>query len=286
MPHALRNTRPPDTTRRVDRRLIFTADDFGLHSAVNEGIERAHREGLLTAASLRVGGAACDEAVRIAHANPALAVGLQLTLTDGQPVLPAAQIPSLVQKNGRLREDTQALGVLLVFSPAAREELYAEAQAQMARFAETGLACDHVNAHRHQQLHPLIAAGMMQVAAGAGVRCLRLPHEPQAIRRKADPTGARVADWIIGPWCGVLRRRAANWNLRAPDRVFGISWSGGFTAARLNALIPRLPEGVTELCFHPTAAAGDAELAALTDAAAMAALREVPRGGYEAMLWA
>jgi hopanoid biosynthesis associated protein HpnK len=269
----------------VNRRLIFTADDFGRDSAANEGVERAHREGLLSCASLRVGEAGVEEAVRIAHANPALAVGLQLTLTDGHPVLPAEQIPSLVQTNGRLREDAQALGLLLIFSPAARAELYAEVQAQMARFAETGLACDHVNAHRHQQLHPLVAAALMQVAAGAGVRCIRLPHEPQAIRRKADRTGARVADWAIGPWCRVLRRRAANWNLRAPDRVFGISWSGGFTAARLNALIPRLPGGVTELCFHPTAAAGDAELAALTDAAAMAALGQVPRGGHEAMLW-
>jgi hopanoid biosynthesis associated protein HpnK len=279
----------------VDRRLILTADDFGLHSAVNEGIERAHREGLLTAASLMMGEAGVEEAVRIARSNPGLAVGLHLTLTDGQPVLPPAQIPSLVQENGRLRDDMHALGVLLAFSPAARAELYAEVQAQMARFAETGLVCDHVNAHKHYHLHPQIAAALMQAAAGAGVRCLRLPHEPQSIRRAADPTGDRVAEWVLGPWCGVLRKRAANWNLRAPDRVFGLSWSGHFTAARLNALIPRLPGGVTELYFHPAARDGFggggagyahvAELAALTDPAAMAALAATPRGGYQAMLW-
>ncbi|WP_027283685.1 hopanoid biosynthesis-associated protein HpnK [Rubritepida flocculans] len=277
------------------RRLIFTADDFGLHSAVNEGVERAHREGLLTAASLMMGEAGVEEAVRIARANPGLAVGLHLTLTDGHPVLPPAQIPSLVQKNGRFRDDMHALGVLLALSPAAQAELHAEVAAQMARFAATGLVCDHVNAHKHYHLHPQIAAALMQAAAGAGVRCIRLPHEPQAIRRAADPAGDPVAEWALGPWCRVLRRRAANWGLRAPDRVFGYSWSGHFTAARLNALIPLLPEGVTELYFHPAARDGFggggagyahvAELAALTDPAAREALVGTPRGGYRAMLW-
>jgi hopanoid biosynthesis associated protein HpnK len=278
----------------VNRRLIFTADDFGLHSAVNEGIERAHREGLLTAASLMMGEAGVEEAVRIARANPGLAVGLHLTLTDGNPVLPPAQIPSLTQKNGRFRDDMHTLGVLLAFSPAARAELYAEVQAQMARFAETGLICDHVNAHKHYHLHPQIAAVLMQAASGAGVRCIRLPVEPQKIRRAADASGDAVP-WPIAPWCGVLRKRAANWKLRAPDQVFGLSWSGHFTAARLNALIPHLPEGVTELYFHPASRDGFggggpgyahvAELTALTDAAAMEALAATPRGGYEAMLW-
>ena len=32
--------------------LIVTADDFGLHPAVNEAVEQAHRGGILTAASL------------------------------------------------------------------------------------------------------------------------------------------------------------------------------------------------------------------------------------------
>ena len=31
------------------RRLILTADDFGLSPEVNEAVERAHREGVLTA---------------------------------------------------------------------------------------------------------------------------------------------------------------------------------------------------------------------------------------------
>jgi predicted glycoside hydrolase/deacetylase ChbG (UPF0249 family) len=39
---------PPES----DRFLIVTADDFGLHQAVNEAVERAGQHGILTAASL------------------------------------------------------------------------------------------------------------------------------------------------------------------------------------------------------------------------------------------
>ena len=45
------------------KRLIVTADDFGLCQPVNEAVEIAHREGVLSTASLMVGGAAAPDAV-------------------------------------------------------------------------------------------------------------------------------------------------------------------------------------------------------------------------------
>ncbi|MEI6158849.1 MAG: hopanoid biosynthesis-associated protein HpnK [Roseococcus sp.] len=276
------------------KRLIFTADDLGLAAETNEAIERAHREGVLTAASLMVGESGFEEGIRVARANPGLAVGLHLTLTDGVPVLPAAQIPSLTQKNGRFRDDMAALGLLLALSPAAKAELAAEVAAQMERFTATGLACDHVNAHKHYHLHPLIAAALMQAAAGAGVRCIRLPWESGALVRAVDASSARQAEWALKPWCATLRKRALNWNLLAAERVVGLAWSGHFHTARLLGVLPLLPEGVTELYFHPATAGGFPgsapgyayadELAALCDPRVMEALGHLPRGGYAAML--
>ena len=72
------------------KRLIVTADDFGLSGPVNEAVEEAHRRGILTAASLMVGAPAFDDAVRRARAMPNLGVGLHLVLLDGRPVLPPA----------------------------------------------------------------------------------------------------------------------------------------------------------------------------------------------------
>jgi hopanoid biosynthesis associated protein HpnK len=276
------------------RRLILNADDLGLAAEVNEGIERAHREGVLTAASLMTGEAGFEEGVRVARANPGLAVGLHLTLTDGVPTLPASRIPALTQRNGRFRDDMAGLGLTLAVSREARAELAAETAAQMARFKDTGLVCDHVNAHKHYHLHPGIAAALMRAAAEAGVRCLRLPWEPGALVRTVENDAPGTGEWAIRPWCGVLRRRAARCGLVAPDRVVGLAWSGHFTVNRLLGVLPRLPEGVTELYFHPATAGGfpggaqgydyPGELAALTDPRVAEALAGTARGGYAAML--
>jgi len=52
------------------RRLIVTADDFGAAVEVNEAVERAHRDGILSAASLMVAGVAAGDAVQIAPQHP------------------------------------------------------------------------------------------------------------------------------------------------------------------------------------------------------------------------
>ncbi len=278
---------------RSTRRLILTADDFGRSAEVNEAVERAHREGALTAASLMVAEPGFAEAVRIARRNPRLSVGMHLTLTDGAPKLDPALLPSLTQ-GGRMRDDMASTGLLLALSPVAKKELAGEVAAQMQAFAATGLRCDHVNAHKHFHLHPLIAAALMQAASGAGVRAIRLPWEPGALVRAADPSSPRTPEWALRPWCATLRKRAANWNLLAPDRVLGLSWSGRFTPARLLRAIPLIPERVTELYFHPATRGGFAgaapgylyadELAALTDPRVLDALGDTPRGGYADML--
>jgi len=74
-------------------RLIVNADDFGISDSANRAIERAHREGILTSASLMVAGDAAAAAVQIARNNPRLGVGLHSVLVCGRSVLPPKEIP-------------------------------------------------------------------------------------------------------------------------------------------------------------------------------------------------
>ena len=65
------------------RRVIFSADDFGLTAAVNEAVERAHRDGILDQASLMVAGPAAADAIARARGMPSLRVGLHLVVIEG-----------------------------------------------------------------------------------------------------------------------------------------------------------------------------------------------------------
>jgi hopanoid biosynthesis associated protein HpnK len=276
------------TPRPILPRLILNADDLGLAAPVNAAIEAAHRDGVLTAASLMVGEPAMAEGVALARRNPGLAVGLHLTLTDGTPTLPPERIPALVQPNGRFRDDMAGLGLVLAVSAAARAQLRAEIAAQFAAFRATGLACDHLNAHKHFHLHPVIAGFAFAEAARHGIRAVRIPWEPPAL----VPGAGRA----LYPLTRLLRRLAARHGLRAPDRVVGLRWSGAFTADRLAGILPRLPAGVTEVYLHPATAGGfpgaapgyryAEELAALLDPRVRAAAARFPTGGYTAMLGA
>ncbi|HZB90196.1 MAG TPA: hopanoid biosynthesis-associated protein HpnK, partial [Stellaceae bacterium] len=142
---------------------MVCADDFGLDEAVNAAVERASREGILTCASLMVGAPASADAVARARRLPRLGVGLHLNLVEGAPVLPPETVPDILDSSGRFDENLARAGWRFFFGRRARRQLAAEIHAQFAAFRATGLALDHVNAHRHMHLHPTVAELILAV---------------------------------------------------------------------------------------------------------------------------
>ena len=233
------------------RNLIVTADDFGASIEVNEAVERAHRDGILSAASLMVSGAAVADAVRRAKAMPSLRVGLHLVLVDGKPVLPAATVPDLVDGGGNFRSDMARAGTAMFFLPRVRAQLARELEAQFAAFAATGLKLDHVNAHKHFHLHPTISALMVRIGKAHGVKGARVPQEPQAVLGRIEKHRAPTTVALTAPFARRLRRLFTREGIAAPDQVFGLAWSGAMSRERLKGLIAHLPDGLSEIYMHP-----------------------------------
>ena len=268
-------------------RLAITADDFGLSEPVNAAVEEAHRRGILSAASLMVGAPAAADAVRRARALPGLRVGLHVVLVNDDPVTPSAQIPALVDASGRLRNDLVGYSVRSVIAPSVRRQISTEITAQFEAYRATGLPLDHVNAHRHFHLNPIVAATIVVIGRRYGMRALRVPVEPWRIVAEIDPQTHRLAARVVAPWATWLRARIRRAGLITADAVFGLAWSGAMTKSRVAALLRRLPPGFVEIYFHPAttdAFAGAApgyryaeEFAALCDADCIAAAR---RSGY------
>ena len=163
------------------KHVVFTADDFGLSESVNEAVERAHRDGILNAASLMVAGPAAADAVRRARALPSLRVGLHLVVIEGPAVLPVTVIPDLVDAAGQFPSDQFRLGVRYFFRPQVRRQLAAEIRAQFAAFAATGLTLDHANAHKHMHMHPTMGRLMIDIGRDFGLRAVRVPAEPPGV---------------------------------------------------------------------------------------------------------
>ena len=257
--------------------VIVSADDFGLSESVNEAIERAARDGILTTASLMVGAAAAADAVARARRLPQLRVGLHLVVIEGAATLPHREIAPLTDPaTNWFPSDQLALGLRYFFSPAARRALDREIHAQYESFAATGLVLDHANAHKHMHLHPTVGGKLIAIGRRFGLRAVRVPAEP------ALPGLPRNA--ALRHWTRLLRAQVRRAGMATTDHCFGLGWSGHMTARRVRTILANLPDGASEIYFHPAARRDavldrlmpgyehEAELAALLDPASRAAL--------------
>ncbi|HYS67110.1 MAG TPA: hopanoid biosynthesis-associated protein HpnK [Paraburkholderia sp.] len=226
--------------------LIVTADDFGLHARVNQAVERAHRDGVLTAASLMIGAPAASDAVARARALPQLRVGLHLVLADGDAVTPRAGIAALLDEHGRFDDNMVRDGIRFFFLPHVRKQLAREIRAQFEAFADTGLTLDHVNTHKHFHLHPTVLGLILEIGREYGMKAMRLPFE------------AGAPFWLK-PWIARVRARLDRAGVVHNDYVVGIAGSGRMDEAAWLAALAGLPQGVGEIYCHP-ALAGDRAL--------------------------
>jgi chitin disaccharide deacetylase len=236
---------------RPARALIVTADDFGLSLAVNEAIEIAHRDGILTAASLMVSGNHAADAIARAKRLPGLRVGLHLALVEARPVLPASRVPALVAGSGQFRTNMALAGARMFFDRSAQAQLRAEIEAQFKAFSATGFSFDHVNAHKHFHMHPTISGLIFDVAQNFGSPPIRVPNEDRHFVNAIEPRSAGNGHRAFSYGAGLLRYRARSKGYRMPDRVIGLAWSGGMDRARIFKAIQHLPPGTTEIYTHP-----------------------------------
>ncbi len=242
------------------KKLIVTGDDFGASLKINEAVEEAHRYGILTAASLMVGAAASSDAVERAKRLPSLRVGLHLVLVEGVPVLPIEIIPELVNRGGRFSSDLFRAGLRLFSSKTVRTQVEAEVRAQFKAFQATGLPLDHVNSHHHFHLHPSLSRLLLKAAKEHGARAVRLPYEPPIPSWRASGTGAlpKAGAWpLLYPWVLMLRRMLRREGIRYNDFLFGMNDSGKMNTGLVLRFLAYLPDGVTEIYFHPGAGASD-----------------------------
>ncbi len=236
-----------------ERRLIVNADDFGRSHSINAAVLQAHRNGILTSATLMVNEPACDEAVSLARENPKLGVGLHLALVCGQSAL--SEIPALADKQKRFSNNPAAAGMKLFFLPAARRQMEQELTAQFERFAATGLALDHVNGHLNIHLHPVVLNFILKNARRYHIRHVRLTSDPLRLnlRLARGRMVYRVSHAFIFSALSVwAKRKLKRANIAFTEHVFGLLQNAEVDETFLLKLLPELPEGDSELYSHPS----------------------------------
>ena len=235
------------------KRLIVSADDFGIHEAVNRGIAAGHLGGLITSTSVMAGGEAFADAVGIAGQCPALGIGVHLTLVGGGlPVMPPEKITSLLDGQGRFLAGHPSFIARYLAGRIRPEEVELELTAQLEKVVTAGLVPSHLDSHQHLHVLPQIFAIVSRLARRFSIRAIRRPAEPvlffggtsSPVSRIAARTGlSLLAAWSL--------REEKPGGLSMPDHFYGMLDGGRMNESCLKSIIDGLPEGSTEIMTHP-----------------------------------
>lgn len=268
----------------MTRRLVITADDFGIDPGTNAAIVDLMSDGLVSATTLMpVAPAAADAVARLRHAGlPAPRLHMTLSSEQRLPAFRplASDVPSLVDDDGAFPFDAAVAERRASVPDVARELL-----AQLDWMHSLGLRPTALDSHAgtlyglhgrslaqtalefcaHHQLSFRLPRTLGR-ALGLAVRGLRAAHRAAVTR--ADALGVRLPEMLVSSWLpGAMVRSYPQ--LRA-EVIFQLR---------------RLPAGTSELIVHPAPlsarswlTAGDArkrwwELRLLRDPAFHRALR-------------
>ena len=203
------------------KRLIVNADDFGLTAGVSRGILEARRRGIVTSTTL-LANRPLDEALLDDLRASGLGIGLHLNLTLGAPVSPVAEVPSLLDAEGKFSRDP-----LRQAAQAKPEEVERELRAQVAAFIRLlGRKPTHLDSHHHVGRRAPIRDVVFGLAQELGV-----------------PVRCQDAE---------TRRVAQERGVKSPEHFFGESGPAPYwSAERLLAHLASLPDGVSEFMTHP-----------------------------------
>ena len=242
------------------RQLIVNADDFGLTEQVSRGILDAHREGIVTSATLMANGGAFDAAVSMSRRAPRLGIGVHLNLTEGEPVSPVLRIPSLVDRSGRLHSTPGRLLQALVRRQVSLADVETELRAQINKVFRAGISPTHLDGHKHVHILPGVSEIVIRLAQEFSIPSVRCPQEEApafaSLLRAGRNSGVAAAkQYVVGRAVSRFARgfklKLAEAGLLFPAHFHGLTQTGFLDARSIQSILDDLPEGISELMCHP-----------------------------------
>ncbi len=208
--------------------LIINADDFGFTRDVNAGIVLAHREGVLTSATLMANGGAFEHAVELAQDNPRLGVGTHLVLVKGRSLLTGELLPASPRH-------------LLTALATRSLDVYAELRLQIEKMARAGLTPTHLDTHKHTHLVPAVFRAVVRLAREFHIPYVRLPLDRTVRFLGLRPT-------LAGKF---YRSMAREQGVKVTDHFLGFHLTGSLTEESFALALSQLQDGLTEFMCHP-----------------------------------
>src|SRR3984893_18723977 len=205
-------------------------------------------------------GSAFEHAAQMAKTVPNLSVGCHIVLLDGEPVLTAQNIRTLVSHvsgSARFRDGLKSFAALALTGRLDPDEIEAEASAQIRKVQSAGISVSHFDTHKHTHVFPAVLRPLLRAAAACGVRSVRNPFGSRRPLRSHE-LFARPGLWtryaefrILGGFASKFRTAADRQGFVPPDGTLGIVVTGALDERLFRALAENITEGTWEFVCHP-----------------------------------
>lgn len=242
----------------MTRKLIITADDYGMCEAVNAAIEECLAAGALRATCVMTNMPLYPAAVSLRHRFPSASVGIHWNLTQGHPVLPVTQVASVVDAHGQFFSIEEFRRRWLL-RRVRLSDVLAELQAQYDRFCAVAGAPDFWNTHQNVHLLPGLFQACAALGRKLGIRAMRC-HRRFTVPLHTTPLRycmRRPTYWLKGKilaWWS--RRERARGTLMPDGRIYTPGCTVPVTA--VETIAERLPwssvRSAVEVVVHPSTA--------------------------------
>lgn len=236
------------------RRVIFTADDYGMCEEVNAGIEDCLAAETVRSTCVMPNMPFAAAATRLRTRFPSVSIGLHWTVSQGKPILPHADVPTLVDEAGEFWDKVEfrrrwQAGLI------RPHELRSELKAQYDRFELLAGAPCYWNTHQNTHVSPGLFQLFVQTGLEIGIPAMRSHRRILVCQR-----GSRLRHWIRHPsflvkgviislYCAKARARG----MRMPTGLIyspGCDRMADLVAVASNRYVPARPAGA-EIVFHP-----------------------------------
>ncbi|MGD2161453.1 MAG: ChbG/HpnK family deacetylase [Anaerolineales bacterium] len=227
-------------------RLIVNADDFARSVGINDGILKAHKEGIVSTTTAMMNLENSKVSVRSARENaPTLGIGVHLNITYGSPLSPAEEICSLTDKNGLFRDFHELLA-----SPEEinLEHVEREWRQQIECFLDTGVPLDHLDSHHHSAAFSKdLFRLFLNLASeyGCGVR------NPNPVDIEQVELHSLYSNVMIEFLVNKSDTLMSDMGIPHPDGFLASFFAEKANVSHLRKLLSTLGPGVYELMCHP-----------------------------------
>jgi predicted glycoside hydrolase/deacetylase ChbG (UPF0249 family) len=226
--------------------LIVNADDYGLTKATSRAILECHEHGVLTSTSVLVPAPAFASTIGLLSQHPKLGVGVHLALVgEDPPVLTAAEVPSLVDAQGRFYLSWKQFAVAAMRGRINPADVERELTAQIHAVQAEGVPLTHLDSHQHLHEWPTLWPVIERLAKVADVKAVRSTRS-----KGLGPVS------VLGK---LAAARAGRAGLLTTQSFAGFSHSGSLTEPELLKLIDAIPpkSRSVEIGCHPGAVHDD-----------------------------